>query len=168
VFALGSVEEVFIEQTFEVVRGKFYMVPVFDGIAAPPQVLRRGEQLNGAVLLEQVSSLSPDALVRVGITAFDLYENGLNFIFGIASNTLMSCVVSYFRLFSEDVELYTLRFRKEVTHELGHVFGLSHCPNPGCVMHFSNSLLDTDRKGEDFCSTCRERLELSLKSYGLL
>jgi archaemetzincin len=42
-------------------------------------------------------------------------------------------------------------------HELGHVFGLEHCPDPECVMHFSNSLLDTDRKSTSFCSQCRAR-----------
>jgi hypothetical protein len=28
----------------------------------------------------------------------------------------------------------------ETVHELGHLLNLGHCPNPRCVMHFSNSL----------------------------
>jgi len=35
------------------------------------------------------------------------------------------------------------RVIKEAVHELGHAFGLTHCENSKCVMHFSNSLQDT-------------------------
>jgi hypothetical protein len=36
--------------------------------------------------------------------------------------------------------------------------GLEHCSNPICVMHFSNSLHDTDLKGWQFCPACQARL----------
>jgi predicted Zn-dependent protease len=38
--------------------------------------------------------------------------------------------------------------------ELGHAFGLAHCSSTRCVMHFSNSLHDTDFKKRDFCDSC--------------
>jgi archaemetzincin len=47
---------------------------------------------------------------------------------------------------------------KEAVHELGHTFGLEHCENARCVMHFSNSLADTDWKQAKFCSQCRPKL----------
>jgi archaemetzincin len=31
---------------------------------------------------------------------------------------------------------------------------LGHCENPRCVMFFSNSLMDTDGKGFEFCLRC--------------
>jgi len=46
----------------------------------------------------------------------------------------------------------------EAVHELGHAFGLQHCGNPECVMFFSNSIMDTDRKGWHLCQQCRARL----------
>jgi archaemetzincin len=36
--------------------------------------------------------------------------------------------------------------QSEAVHELGHAFGLTHCEKSRCVMHFSNSLQDTDFK----------------------
>ena len=45
-----------------------------------------------------------------------------------------------------------------VNHELGHTQGLGHRADTGCVMAFSNSLVDTDRKGKSFCSCCTQRL----------
>ncbi len=56
-------------------------------------------------------------------------------------------------------QLFKERALKEAIHELGHLLGLGHCPNPACVMFFSNSLGDTDRKGPGLCPECRRRLE---------
>lgn len=70
----------------------------------------------------------------MGITKVDLYEKGMNFVFGVASEKLRSAVVSIHRLRPEfygrpsNDELLIERTVKEVMHELGHVFGLSHCP----------------------------------------
>ena len=40
-------------------------------------------------------------------------------------------------------QIYFSKDTKEVVHELGHLFKLSHCDKRYCVMHFSNSLKDT-------------------------
>ena len=55
-------------------------------------------------------------------------------------------------------ELFLRRALTEAVHEVGHLLGIGHCPQPTCVMHFSNSLYDTDRKGPTFCSRCQEFL----------
>ncbi|HDL60405.1 MAG TPA: archemetzincin, partial [candidate division WOR-3 bacterium] len=41
--------------------------------------------------------------------------------------------------------------------------GLSHCPDPSCVMHFSNSLMDTDYKKDELCDICNEKMKQILK-----
>ncbi len=51
------------------------------------------------------------------------------------------------------------RVVKEAIHELGHTYGLGHCRDARCIMYFSNSLLDTDRKGAAFCVNCRRMVE---------
>jgi archaemetzincin len=43
-------------------------------------------------------------------------------------------VVSVYRLRSRDGKLYMSRVRKEVVHEVGHLLGLKHCRDTGCVM----------------------------------
>jgi len=43
------------------------------------------------------------------------------------------------------------RAATEAIHELGHTYGLSHCSDPTCVMWFSNTLSESDRKGTRFC-----------------
>ena len=94
----------------------------------------------------------------LGITQRDLFAGGLNFVFGIASPG-GACVVSTARLLAgADDALFRARLLKEAVHELGHTLGLEHCADPGCVMHFSNSLSDTDRKSDAYCPRCAARL----------
>ena len=50
-----------------------------------------------------------------------------------------------------DKSYFCQRLAKEAVHELGHAFGLKHCENIKCVMHFSNSLSDTDIKRSHLC-----------------
>jgi archaemetzincin len=94
----------------------------------------------------------------LGLTQRDLYARDLNFVFGIASGD-GACVVSTARLvIGADDALFRARLLKEAVHELGHTVGLQHCTDPRCVMFFSNSLGDTDRKGEAYCERCIARL----------
>jgi len=105
----------------------------------------------------------------LGITDVDLYAAGLNFVFGEAELRGRWAVISLTRLrqshysLPENQAIFSARAIKEAVHELGHVFGLEHCPDPKCVMHFSNSLPDTDRKSASFCSQCQARWQKSIR-----
>jgi archaemetzincin len=100
----------------------------------------------------------------LGVTGEDLFEQGLNFVFGEASPAHGAAVISLCRLRQEfngelpDPDLLIDRAVKEAVHELGHTFGLVHCSNLHCVMHFSNCLADTDIKNSSFCSKCHPKL----------
>jgi len=102
----------------------------------------------------------------VGIVDVDLYVPRLNFVFGEADVLSRTAVVSLCRLRQEyyglapDEGLFLERATKEIVHELGHTFGLRHCPNNKCVMHFSNSLADTDLKEAHFGDKCRPKIIL--------
>lgn len=101
------------------------------------------------------------------IADVDLYAEGLNFVFGEAEIEGSLAIISLVRLResfygrSEKRDLFESRVKKEAVHELGHVFGLKHCSSPQCVMFFSNSLSDTDRKGWAFCPRCQLLLKLN-------
>jgi archaemetzincin len=95
----------------------------------------------------------------------DAYSENLNFVFGEASSLGGQVAAIYLaRLRPEfynhisDQQIFNDRIVKEAIHELGHTFGLIHCNNKKCVMHFSNSLYDTDFKNKSFCENCKNKL----------
>jgi archaemetzincin len=51
-------------------------------------------------------------------------------------------------------ELMMTRAVKEALHELGHTFGLVHCPTSPCVMTLANDIQHVDEKESEFCSGC--------------
>jgi len=89
----------------------------------------------------------------------DAYVLGLNFVFGLAIPELevASVFLKRLRLWTGRGN-YVVRVVKEVLHELGHVLGLKHCRNRECVMSFSNSVFDVDRKRYMFCRSCAQTL----------
>ena len=105
--------------------------------------------------------------IVLGITDVDLFVPELNFVFGLAQKNGYGCIISTNRL-GEGNKLKE-RMLKESVHEIGHVVGLEHCLNNNCVMYFSNSLLDTDRKTGWFCDDCLDKFKKNNeeKSFGL-
>jgi archaemetzincin len=90
----------------------------------------------------------------LGVTEVDLYTHGLNFVFGQAELPGRAAIISLSRLKHQKTRIFHNRILKEAIHELGHTLGLRHCKDVKCVMYFSNSLKDTDIKGESYCKKC--------------
>jgi len=129
---------------------------------------RRGQYHSTAILqqLERVSD--PDARI-LGVTLADLYVPVLTFVFGEAQLDGSCAVVSTARLHEEFYglparqEMLRERLFKEAAHELGHTFGLRHCPDWRCVMTSSHAVERLDVKEGDFCPRCRKTV--SAESY---
>ena len=102
----------------------------------------------------------------LGITKEDMYTEGLNFIFGQAKMKGRVAIVSICRLDptffhqTKDDGLFESRIVKETIHEVGHVLGLGHCNNRGCVMNFSNTVGEVDKKTKYLCDMCKMQLGL--------
>jgi archaemetzincin len=100
-----------------------------------------------------------DAKKIIGVINEDIYDEGYNFLFGSAELGGKYGVVSIYRLYDKDINKFIERCVKEAVHEVGHLFGLSHCNNKNCVMNFSLSILNVDRKDKFFCKICEMKLK---------
>jgi archaemetzincin len=134
----------------------------------------RNQYFSGAILSKvQEYAEKEKALDRVlGIVDVDIFVPELNFVFGEAECPGKAALISLWRLKPEfygdtpNMELFLERSTKEAVHELGHTLGLRHCSNPFCVMYFSNSIFDTDRKQSLFCNKCYLKVETVINKLG--
>ncbi len=100
--------------------------------------------------------------VDISTTKDDVYDWG---IFGLGSMPGLACVVSTFRLGrgKVDEKKFLVRLVKVTNHELGHTFGLDHCPIPHCLMEDAKGTIKTvDNETGELCPGCRRRLNAVL------
>jgi archaemetzincin len=110
----------------------------------------RRQQLSTAILDALARAKPPEWERLLGVAGVDLYVPQLNFVFGEGDSRRGVAVFSLARLHGPD-DVFRKRAATEAVHELGHTHALSHCDDPHCVMWFSNTLAETDRKGTRFC-----------------
>jgi archaemetzincin len=138
-------------------------VRIMPCLPIPPESFEahRNQYYSTKILKEMLGEVPQDALKLLGVTDKDLCIPILTYVFGEAQVGGTAAVVSLARLRQEhygltpDRALFLERLRKESLHELGHTFGLIHCPSKECVMYLSNTVVDVDTRGRDFCRGCQ-------------
>jgi archaemetzincin len=122
-------------------------------------------QYDGNILLKELDAVSSSSHVKkIALFRVDLCIPILTYIFGQAPLNGKTGIASLYRLRNEhygmkkDEDLLLNRFRKVITHELGHMFGLLHCHAPNCVMRSSTYVEDLDQKSLSFCSKCHNEI----------
>ena len=129
----------------------------------------RRQYYSTKILRYIVNNHNNAALRTIGIVNVDIFIPILTYVFGEAQLDGRAALVSAARLKQEyyglgpDRELLVERLFKEVMHELGHTFGLTHCELGSCVMHLSNNVAGIDRKTANFCEEHREQLTKKLE-----
>lgn len=99
---------------------------------------------------------------HLGVTHVDLFVPILTFVFGLSRIDSDCAVISLHRLRPQFYQsppspaLVLKRLEKTAVHELGHAFGLTHCPDRRCVMYAATRIVDTDTKASNFCPLCRD------------
>jgi archaemetzincin len=117
----------------------------------------RRHQYNANCVLNWRQNQPNDYLFLI-LTKYNLYSPGLRFVFGIGHHRQGAVTSSYY--LNNDINFLI----KEVTHEFGHVLGLSHCSLP-CVMTFSNSVLEARQKNDVYCATCTIKLHKNINNW---
>jgi archaemetzincin len=137
--------------------------------------VKKRNQFNSSVILNQIRVFAAGnaGFDRVlGVIDVDVFASGLNYVFGEAYMAGKAALISLWRLkpgfYGEAAgfDVFVSRALKEAVHELGHTLGLHHCEKGFCVMHFSNSILDTDKKQTLFCGQDYLQASLAINTLG--
>jgi archaemetzincin len=125
---------------------------------------KRG-QYQSVEMMKAVARCRPsDAARIVGVTEVDLAIPMLTFVFGQAQLDGPVAVLSLCRLRQEfyglpgEEGLLRERVAKEVLHELGHTFGLTHCKESKCAMSLATHIGLVDNKEQRYCAQCGNQL----------
>ena len=147
-----------------------------DSFPVPKQAFdKKRNQYNSSIILNDLRVFAikkPEYHRVLGVIDADVFASGLNYVFGEAYVSGRAALISLWRLKPEfyrenvNITVFISRTLKEAVHELGHTLGLQHCPRSFCVMHFSNSIFDTDKKQSLLCDQCYLQAALAISNLG--
>ena len=157
---IGNLPHELVVDVGDVISTSLGAIVVFaDPLALPSSAYNpHREQYHSTRILESLGDAKRRGWERIlGVVDVDLYVPDLNFVFGEADSHRGVAVFSLARLrphrsTADPKALFITRAATEGIHELGHTYGLAHCADPHCVMWFSNTLAESDRKGLAFCA----------------
>jgi len=139
------------------------IIPILENIDFAIDFKRN--QYHSTAVLEKLAEKAPDGTLKIlAITEFDLFIPIFTYVFGEAQLGGKACLISTHRLSEalppmEWEEAFKIRVVKEALHELGHTFKLKHCKEKNCIMRYSRSIEDVDRKSKELCRYCRKLLD---------
>jgi archaemetzincin len=115
------------------------------------------------ILIGLRNEVPAKALAYFGFCEEDLYSEGLNYVFGLASLRERAGVYSLARYGAKDAKedgepVFLKRTLKVASHELGHMYGLEHCVRYLCNLNGSNSVREMDQEPVHLCPECLEKV----------
>lgn len=153
----GKIDESLLNYIRKEIKSRIKIPVLFGFEIRPPDSSFNSyrNQYEAGIILSYLEKNFDDKVLA--ITDKDIYTSTLNYVFGLSKIRSKAAIVSTFRMKpqSNDKELLQERLLKECLHEFGHVLGLQHCKEKGCVMNASNNIRDIDNKSTEFCHMCQ-------------
>jgi archaemetzincin len=157
---VGAVPEELLRGLIPVLEARFpgRAARLIPGPAHPEDAyfIGRNQYLTDPIL-NTLTGLDAESERLLGVADLDLFTSRLSYVIGVAMKEGRVALMALARLRPEfqgeppDPRLLLERAAKEAIHELSHTYGLGHCEDPLCVMHFSSGPSETDRKSDRFC-----------------
>jgi len=161
---LNNVDRSFIEEVSNSIKSYLNVETeiINDGLDIIDAYNSNRSQFNADKILDNLKEIKHSENERViAIIPNDSYSEGLNFIFSSPDLKNGNIIISVYRLrFSSGKIIYFLdwddpllldRTLKTLYRSLGFTMGFGNSKDRKCIMAFSNSLIELDNKGMNFC-----------------
>jgi len=175
---IDSTVPLHIQQSLDKILPDLECSIIPEGLALPKTAfdMKRNQYRSNLILGEMQAhgAQQRDLDCILGVVDADIFVPELNFVFGEACFPGKEALISLWRLKPEfygdapDQTAFFSRVVKEAVHEIGHTLGLRHCFRSSCVMHFSNSIFDTDIKQAVPCDECYTKAAIRIDSLRYL
>jgi len=165
---LGRIPDALLARQVRLIEARFGQhVRVLPARALPSEAWhpQRKQYRAGAVLDMLYVHKPTDVTHVVGLTLFDLYEDGWEYLYGFSQVHGQVAVYSMQRTLPADarhLRQYRLavdRAEKVLVHELGHSMSLGHCSRSHCVMSAVDTGPELDRLSRFYCRRCTSALK---------
>jgi len=162
----AQIVEAILAAVPEAVGAKVRLMPGMDLPGTAFNNFRRqydAEKVLSMLSVNSAAKFIDHSIPSLFVTDVDMYYTSLSFVFGLEDPGTSSAIISIARLRPEFYDRHPNptvlldRAVKEAVHEIGHYLGFDHCKHIWCVMSFSPSVSDVDKKARDFCKDCRIR-----------
>lgn len=163
VIPIGEIDAIFPKVIAAHISGYLNIQPiVLSPLDSPAYAFDKQRlQYNVATILNQLESTPLKGVEKiVGILNVDLFLPVFTHVFGEAKQGGKVALVSTFRLggspsaHATPSSLVLDRAAKVALHEACHLYGLTHCENRHCLMHFSGNLEELDIISFSLCRYC--------------
>jgi archaemetzincin len=164
VIPIGKIDAIFPKVIAAHISGFLNVQPVVLPVLDSPAYAfdRERLQYNVATILNRLESTPVKGVDKmVGVLNVDLFLPIFTHVFGEAKQKGNVALVSTFRLGNNPSDqstphaLVLERTAKVALHEACHLYGLTHCENHRCLMHFSGDLKELDNTPFSFCRYCK-------------
>lgn len=154
-----GVTEAQVNYVFTELKKNYQFISINKAIALPKSAYYAPRNRYRAdSIINFLSRLTIEGHKTIGLTNKDISttKNGIADwgVMGLGFQPGKACVASTFRLSKKET---SKQLFKVAIHEMGHTFGLPHCPVKSCFMRDAEGGNPTDEEKE-FCKNCRSFL----------
>ncbi len=159
---IGLVDPDLLQRLALELRRRLAAPVVVEGATTAPAHWRKAADFDAPAILQDLVAAPPeDGGWRLALVDGNLVAPGVSSSRGLATIGGCCAIVALAprsRALASGLQDNFQHHLASAVHEVGHLAGLDHCPDPRCVMHF-NAEAASGGSATELCAACQRRMD---------